>query len=188
MRNVQNYCQCCEELLCWRFELHPQLSSSLAFAVCQPDKTLLCFCFMPIPFSYFWFAAFFFFLAHTTLWGRRDGIQFCQNNASSYQERKMFAPFAQALAVKYLVKCLQQHTLEPTSLSTPLLSTAPLSKRGYSWLQRKVSNNLLKGRFSPKCKWHSVLTTTCYWFSLPNSRRLKHTLFPALHLSPFAQY
>lgn len=29
----------------------------------------------------------------------------------------------------------------------------------------------MKGRFSPKCKWHSVLTPTCYWFSPPNSRR-----------------
>lgn len=45
-----------------------------------------------------------FFLAHTTLWGRGDGIQLSQNNASSYQDREMFAPFAQALAVEYLVK------------------------------------------------------------------------------------
>lgn len=86
----------------------------------------------------------------------------------------MFAPFAQALAVKYLVKCLQQHTLELSSLCTPLLSTAPLSNRGFSWLQRKPSSNPLKGRFSPKCKQHSVLTTTCCWFSLPNSRPQTH--------------
>lgn len=56
---------------------------------------------------------------------------------------------------------------------------SPLSNRGSSWLHRKVSNNLLKSRFSPKCKWHSVLTTTSSWFSLPNSRR------PQAH--PFSQ-
>lgn len=62
---------------------------------------------MPIPFSSFQFITVIFFLAHTTLWGRGDGIQLSKNSASSYQERKMFAPFAQALAVKYLMKCLQ---------------------------------------------------------------------------------
>lgn len=89
----------------------------------------------------------------------------------------MLAPFAQALAVNYLVKCLQQHALEPTSLCTLSLCTAPSSNRGSSWLQRKVSNNLRKGRFGPRCKWHSVLTATCCWFSLPHSKRPQTPLF-----------
>lgn len=66
--NLRNYGQCCKELMCWRFELHPSLSSSLAFTVCHPDDSLLCFCFMPIPFSYFWFTIGFsscFFFSHT---------------------------------------------------------------------------------------------------------------------------
>lgn len=42
---------------------------------------------------------------------------------------------------------------------------------GHHGSKEKVSINLLKGRFSPKRKWHSVLIANCCWFSLANSRR-----------------